>query len=107
MMCEKGSCIGFYQNGVYQIGSSFYTNIIAGTAGSLSIGAQTDNVAATRFEGDIDNIRVYNRVLSGSELAYLTCNSQAPDMVYLNALGLMYNFDFQSSSNRKSQITRC
>ena len=60
-----GSALRVYVNGT-QVGSAAASGPIATSAGQLSIGA--DSVWGEYFAGLLDNVRIYNRALSVSEL---------------------------------------
>ncbi len=92
-----GTCFGFYRDGAFFPGARGTGGISYGTVDVLTIGARSDNSLSTRFNGAIDNLRIFNRVLSGSELRNLSCTANAPqDIAYLRSLGMIYNFDFES-----------
>ncbi len=59
-----------YFNGVQDaIDTTDIQSAIASTTASLEIGRQTD--VSTYFNGSIDEVRIYNRALSASEINYL------------------------------------
>ena len=63
-----GTTIKLYIDGVLE-GSMPWTGTIASNATALGIGAQSNN---TRwFQGDLDDVRLYNRALSAGEIAAL------------------------------------
>jgi hypothetical protein len=60
-----GARLRLYVNGV-QVRSSSYSGAIASTAGALRIGG--NSLSGEYFQGRIDEVRVYNRALSASEI---------------------------------------
>src|SRR5204863_2258476 len=61
-----GTAMRLFQDGV-EVGSQAQTGAIVTTAGSLRIGGNT--IWPEWFDGLIDEVRVYNRALSASEIA--------------------------------------
>jgi hypothetical protein len=67
-----GTTVKFYRNGVFDV-NDFHTQ--AGvtsqpTADAVNIGSYVDGTGAF-FSGSIDDVRIYNRVLSGGEVQQL------------------------------------
>lgn len=62
-----GSTLRFYKDGIL-VGSSSYTALIGSTINTLKIG-RAGAVGAGYFIGLIDDVRIYNRALSDSEIA--------------------------------------
>ncbi len=68
----NGTNINFYINGV-SVGTAAYTfGALSNPDGILSIGG--GGAAGNTFDGSIDDVRIYNRALSASEVAQLYTN---------------------------------
>lgn len=66
-MVITGGHINLYINGTY-INQVTVSNISPGANDSLYIGTTTTSVAESAFIGSLDDIRIYNRVLSTAEI---------------------------------------
>ena len=61
-----------YVNGNIPAGGNFTPiNFATVSIGNFSIGARSDNNASARWNGSLDNIRIYNRVLTQGEIQQL------------------------------------
>ena len=86
-----GQTIRVYINGVLSASTAFSGTLFNNTVDPLLIGA-VDGGGTSRqhFDGDIDEVRVYNRVLCADEIvAHLNCELSGSE----SGLGAYYNFN--------------
>ncbi len=86
-----GQTIRVYINGVLSASTAFSGTLFNNTVDPLLIGA-VDGGGTSRqhFDGDIDEVRVYNRVLCADEIvAHLNCELSGSEI----GLGAYYNFN--------------
>ena len=69
-----GAMINLYIDGVLE-GSMAFTGSITTNATALGIGGQSNGDTGRLFKGAIDDVRVYNRALSDSEIAALAAGT--------------------------------
>lgn len=62
----NGSRLKIYQNGVLTA-DVFATGVVTNTIVNVEIGRQANGLGSTTYDGDIDEVRVYNRALNADE----------------------------------------
>lgn len=80
MTWAKGGMTGIYINGVLDTGSILVDSLV-NTSTPFNIGGQGSGLSRY-FQGKIDDVRMYNRALSGTEISTLYANDSACGLKY-------------------------
>lgn len=100
ILCQKtGSSLQMYVNGTLQ--SSVSSNLLINTFSPLSASARIDNTyglliggfdsASFNLHGVLDEIRIYNKALTATEVGYLSDRSEGGTMFQSNVIGNVFS----------------
>ena len=84
---------------VYSTGSVTLSPVVTDVPNNFILGAQYDNLEL--FQGNIDELRIFNRALSHSEVV---CNSKGTLLIFALPLNLVADYNFEPNNSCPSFI---
>ena len=102
VVCQKtGSRMQIYVNGALQINtdqpilrvpnSPFTQSMRIDSPGATHIGGWNPTTSASNYDGKLDEIRIYNKALTATEISYLANRSETGSMLQTNIVGNVFN----------------